>query len=446
MSYAEDIIKQSIKDQKLQKSRARRRHVEKLLNYYTGTDTWKYIAGNEGNYFDSKSFNEVPPYNMNLTKKFIDKKSRIYTLSPNRNLGNKSANKQYDELLFYKDLRMKHIERMTNLIGTPAVRVMWEEDEDKKCFEYRVVYYYDAYFSPPEPYHPYAIIYPILNPTQEVDYAEPAEFAYWDSQVNIIYDENGNTKAEYPNPYGVLPFVFPRDTEQIDDFYGEGSTDVVATNEHVNILMTELMLGLRFQMFGQSWASGVYEDQPIARVGSDKLINLPVDGRFGIESPGGDPQKVMEIAKSMIEMLAVSKHMYVTFDSNQDRPSSGLALRIKDFEFVEDYKDDIETWRIFEDELYKLEKIIADKNGVNLADKFSIDFKEPEYPRSISEQIQKDDWELANGLITLEEILKRNNSDLSLEQAREIIAKNKESIEPEEEEEVEEDGGIRISK
>ena len=126
--------------------------------------------------------------------------------------------------------------------------------------------------------------------------------------------------------------------------------------------------------------------------------------------------------------------MYVTFDSNQDRPSSGLALRIKDFEFVEDYKDDIETWRIFEDELYELERAIADVNDVSLPNKFSVDFKEPEYPRSISEQIQKDDWELGNGLITLEEILKRNNSDLSLEQAREVIAKNKESIEPKEEE------------
>ena len=439
MSYAEDIIKKSISDQKLDKSRGRRKHVEKLLNYYTGTDTWKYIAGREGNYFDAKSFHEVPPYAMNLTKKFIDKKSRIYTLSPNRNLGNKSADKLYDSLLFYKDLRMKHIERMTNLIGTPAVRVMWEEDEDKKCFEYRVVYYYDAYFSPPNPYQPYAIIYPILNPTQEVSYADSPEYSYWDKDVNIIYDENGSIKEEYPNPYGVLPFVFPRDMEQIDDFYGEGSSDVVSTNEHVNILMTELMLGLRFQMFGQSWASGVYEDQPIARVGSDKLINLPADGRFGIESPGGDPQKVMEIAKGMIEMLAISKHMYVTFDSNQDRPSSGLALRIKDFEFVEDYKDDIETWRVFENDLYKLEQVIAGINDVSLPDKFSVDFKEPEYPRSISEQIQKDDWELANGLITLEEILKRNNSDLSLEKAREIIAKNKESIEPEEEI-IEEDG------
>ena len=433
MSYAKEIIQQSIKDIKLQKSRARRRQIEKLLNYYTGTDTWKYISGKEGNYFDSASFNEVPPYNMNLTKKFIDKKSRIYTLSPNRDLGNKSANNQYKELLFYKNLRMKHIERMTNLVGTPAVRVMWEEDEGKKCFEYRVVYYYDAYFTPPNPYHPYAIIYPILNPTQEVDYTEPVEFAYWDDKVNIIYDEDGNIKEEYPNPYGVLPFVFPRDTEQIDDFYSEGSTDVVATNEHLNILMTELMLGLRFQMFGQSWASGVYEDQPIARVGSDKLINLPDGGRFGIESPGGDPQKVLEIAKGMIEMLAVSKHMYVTFDSNQDRPSSGLALRIKDFEFIEDYKDDIENWRIFENNLYKLERVIADKNGVSLPDKFSVDFKEPEYPRSISEQIQKDDWELANGLLTLEEILKRNNSDLSLEQARETIAKNKKSLDIKEE-------------
>ena len=439
MSYAEDIIKKSISDIKLDNSRGRRRHVEKLLNYYTGTDTWKYIAGNEGNYFDAKSFHEVPPYGMNITKKFIDKKSRIYTLSPNRSLGNKSADKLYDSLMFYKDLRMKHIERMTNLIGTPAVRVMWEEDEDKKCFEYRVVYYYDAYFTPPNPYQPYAIIYPILNPTSDVSYAEPAEFSYWDAEVNIIYDENGAIKEEYPNPYGVLPFVFPRDMEQIDDFYGEGSSDVVATNEHVNILMTELMLGLRFQMFGQSWASGVYEDQPIARVGSDKLINLPAEGRFGIESPGGDPQKVMEIAKGMIEMLAISKHMYVTFDSNQDRPSSGLALRIKDFEFVEDYKDDIETWRILENDLYKLEQVIAGVNGINLPDKFSVDFKEPEYPRAISEQIQKDDWELANGLITLEEILKRNNSDLSLEKAREIIAKNKESIEPKEEV-VEEDG------
>ena len=437
MSYAEDIIKQSIRDMKLAKSKERRKYVEKLLNYYTGTDTNEYIAGKYSNYFDAASFSEIPAYSMNLTKKFIDKKSRIYTLSPNRNLGNKSATNEYLELTKLKDLRMKHVERMTNLLDTPAVRIIWQDEEDKSMLDHRLVYYYDAHFSPQNPYEPYAIIYPILNPTADVSYTSPMLCAYWDDSVNIIYDEDGNIVEEHENPYGTLPFVFPRSMEQIDDFYGEGAMDVVNVNEHINILMTELMLGLRFQMFGQSWASGVYEDQPIARVGSDKLINLPVDGRFGIESPGGDPHKVLEIAKGMIEMLAVSKHMYVTFDSNQDRPSSGLALRIKDFEFVEDYKDDIETWRSFESSLYKKEKIIAEKNGRSLpsVESFSIDFKEPEYPRAISEQIQKDDWELANGLITLEEILKRNNSDLSLEKARKIIKKNKKAIEPLKEEE-----------
>ena len=36
-----------------------------------------------------------------ITKKFIDKKSRIYTLSPNRDLGSKTFNESYNNLLFY---------------------------------------------------------------------------------------------------------------------------------------------------------------------------------------------------------------------------------------------------------------------------------------------------------------------------------------------------------
>ena len=62
MSYAEEIIKQSIQDQKLDRSRARRKYVEKLLNYYTGTNTEEYIAGKYGNYFDSASFSEKPSF------------------------------------------------------------------------------------------------------------------------------------------------------------------------------------------------------------------------------------------------------------------------------------------------------------------------------------------------------------------------------------------------
>ena len=52
MAYPDDIIKESLKEFKLQKSRRRRRKIEKLLNYYTNTSTWQYIQ----RYFDAKSF------------------------------------------------------------------------------------------------------------------------------------------------------------------------------------------------------------------------------------------------------------------------------------------------------------------------------------------------------------------------------------------------------
>ena len=429
----ENIIKESISYAKQTEARARRREIEKSVNYYTATNIDKYIR----TYFNAKSFQEIPTYCVNVTRKFIDKKSRIYTLAPDRKTN--TNQKQYNNLTRFKDLRMKHVERMTNLLGTPGLRVLWNEDEDGGFFDYRLLYYYDAHFVEDDVYNPYAITYPILSPSQDPMYTEKCKYSYWDSQINIIYDENGAILDEFENPYGVLPFLFPRDMEQIDDFYNEGATDVVKTNEHINIAMTELMLGLRFQMFGQPWSSGVYEDNPITRTGSDTIINLPVDGRFGIESPKGDPNKVIETIKFSLEMLAMSKHMYVTFESSQDRPSSGLALKIKDFEYLEDYKDDLSLWRAFEKELYDLEKIIAGVNGVNLADKMVIDFKEPEYPKSVQEQITKDNWDLEKGLITLPEILKRDRSDLTIEQAEAIIEKNLEGQETKDEVE---DNGI----
>ena len=36
--------------------------------------------------------------------------------------------------------------------------------------------------------------------------------------------------------YRLVRFVFTRDIEQIDDFFAEGASDIVDTNEHINII------------------------------------------------------------------------------------------------------------------------------------------------------------------------------------------------------------------
>ena len=429
---AEQLIRQSISDFISDKSRHRRRYVEKLIDYYTGTNAEGYII----DYFNTGSFQEIPRYHMNITRKFIDKMSRIYTAPPERKLNNKSKTKEYSSLTRYKDTRLKHVEKMTNLIGTIATYVYVEEKPDGLCLEHRPIYYFDVFFDETNPYEPISIVYPMLKSSDSPNYQTIGDYdyCYWDNEVKITYDGNGKIKEEVEHNLGVLPFVFTRDIEQIDDFFAEGASDIVDVNEHLNIIFTEACLGLRFQMFGQPWASGVYDDDPLARMGSDTIINLPQDGKFGIESPQGDLSKVIEFVKFQIEMLAQSRHMYVNFDSNQDRPSSGLALKIKDFDRMEDYHDDIDRWRNYEHDFFYVEKVLASNFGIDLGDSLIIDFKEPEYPRSVGEQIQKDEWMLSKGYITDEEILMREKGDISLEEAKRILKQNRDSMPDKEEE------------
>ena len=419
MKYlAEDIIKESIKDFKAEQSRKRRHHVEKMINYYMGQNTDQYID----EYFSADTFREVPLYKINVTKKFIDKLAGVYRNAPRRKIGGVYDNPRYESLVHKKNLRLKHIERMTRLLDVIALNVSFDEATEK--IHYQPIYYFDAYFDQLNPKEPIAVVYPMLQPTDDVSYADDVMFCYFDAERKVIYDSDGNILEEIPHSYGVLPFVFPRRIEQIDDFFGEGAIDVVSVNEHINITMTELQLGLRFQMFGQPFATGVYEDTPIARTGSDTIINLPEGANFGIASPSAKIKEVIDSIKFQVEMLAMTNHLSVSFDSNQDRPSSGLALIIKDHDRIEYYKDDVELFRDFEHNLYDLERIIADTNGIYLPDDFSIDFNEPNYPVSMQEQIAKDTWDLERNLTTLPEIMMRYKKDITMEDAKDLMQKN----------------------
>ena len=157
MSIAKDLLT----EHKLLTAQRRRKEVRKHLDYYSGTSTTQYIK----EYFDGDAFNEIPPYEANFTRKFINKISRIYTLGANRSLGSISLNKSYEKMTELKNVRMKHSERMTRLLGTIANRVFW--DEGKQIFDYRPIYYFECYFNE-DPFKPTAIIYPLMNKVFDV--------------------------------------------------------------------------------------------------------------------------------------------------------------------------------------------------------------------------------------------------------------------------------------
>jgi hypothetical protein len=85
---------------------------------------------------------------------------------------------------------------------------------------------------------------------------------------------------------------------------------------------------------------------------------------------------------------------------------------IRDLERHEDYVDDIELWRLYEDQIYEVEKALAKARGVTLDEKLGLDFIPPEYPLSTNDQIIWDDHRLRLDLITNAELTLEYNEDL----------------------------------
>ena len=424
-NYSKQAIKDSINVLKIENHRKREAYVHKLLDYYNGNNTDHYIKGR----FDLDAFREVPSYQSNITKKFINKMSRIYTVGADRNI-----NKRYDNLSNLKDSKMKHIERMTRLLGTIAVRIMYVDDE-MPHFDYQPIYYFHPFFGD-DPFKPVAISYPLMNYSEDVSNTDNCQYIHWNEQSYIIFDESGKVLEEKDHGYGTLPFAFTHREHQCDSFYVEGANDICNANEHINITMTEMQLGLRFQMFGQPVVSGADLGNQ-QRFGSDVILELPEGGSYNIQSPGGDLNKVIENVKFQMELVAQNNHLSVQFAQDGGETPSGIALKIRDLESFEDYQDDLALWTQYEHEIYQIERNIARTFNIGLPQILKLDFNEPEYPMTVQDQIALDNHRLNLGLINKAELMVEYNKDLTLDEANTKLEENKAKMEPVKEEPIE---------
>ena len=408
-----NIITEAIKELKLQNAKGRSKHIERLLDYYNGNNTKQYIDA----MFSAEAFSEIPPVEANITRKFINKMSRIYTIGATRNV-----NEKYDILTALKGARMKHIERMTRLCGTIATRVVWNEGESP-YYDYRPIYFFHVFFDD-DPFVPSAITYPIIQPVEDSSKAEELTYAYWDNERYMLTNEIGNTIIDTPHNYGILPFVFTHRENQTDSFYVEGANDIINANEHINIAMTEMQLGLRFQMFGQPVMIGA-EMGNKQRTGSDVTLELPEGSTYDIVAPQGNVAVVIENVKFLVELVAQNNHLWVQWSEQGGEVPSGISLMIKDLERTEDYQDDLALWKMYEEDFYKVERQIASSFGTSLPAELGLDFKEPEYPKTVQDQILWDKHRLEMNLIDEVGLLMEYNNDLTLEQAELTIASNK---------------------
>ncbi len=415
---AQMLIHESLKDQKMLYAQDRRNAIYKLLDYYAGDNTAQYIEDR----FSADAFREIPVSEFNVTRRMIDRMSRIYTLGATRNVSD-----TYDDMTLKKPHKLKHMEKMTRLIGTIATQVVFKQTP-KPHFNYNPVYYFDAYFDQ-DPFVPYAITYPMVQNVHDISDTDKLNYCYWDDVQYLVYDEDGNIIFEQTHNYGIIPFVFTHREHHLNEFFVTGAYDICAANEQINILLTEAALGMRFQMFGQYVIEGMYEEEKIMRAGSSEIMVIPEPARMDIKSPQANVREAIDLVKAILDLTAQNNHLWITFaeDGKSDRPSSGIALKIKDLERFEDYQDDVELWEMYEREIYTVEKVMAEANGIRLPEEMGLRFNEPDYPMSAQDQIAVDTFMLENNLITQKDLMLKYNKHLTEGEAEKLVNENKET-------------------
>ena len=123
----------------------------------------------------------------------------------------------------------------------------------------------------------------------------------------------------------------------------------------------------------------------------------------------------------------MNNHLFVTFAQTGGEVPSGISLMIKDLERHEDFIDDKELYRQYENEFYKIEYALSQTNSLGLPDpkQFKVDFSEVEYPMTTQDKIMLNEYRLKHNLVTEAQILAEENKDLSLDDANAIIEQNK---------------------
>ena len=176
---------------------------------------------------------------------------------------------------------------------------------------------------------------------------------------------------------------------------------------------------------GQPWVTGLRADQSMLRAGSNTILDMGEDGAYNITSPSGNIQEAIDNIKFQIELVASNNHLWIQWAESGGEVPSGISLMIKDMERKEDYYDDIALWRLYEEDFYRVERVIAGYNGIELPEEFGVDFEEIDYPMTVQDQILKDNFDIQNNLITRAKIMVRENKDLTLNQAQKLIDDNR---------------------
>jgi len=417
-SSAEKAVKDALKNFKSNNIDSFFKDRNTAIDYYTYNNTKRFIKDK----FKGSINQEIDLYTTKLTKRLIDRISLVYKKAPVR-----EADDKYQDLIPTKNIKLKQMERIHNLVGTMAVRVKW----NGMNLEYEPLLEFEPIFDNGDYLNPVAVVYSLKHPTGSRTQSQNEIFAYWSNDEHFLFDYQGRRIApsednlDMINPYGVMPFVFLHN-DPIDEFWttGEGF-DIAEANKQIDQQLTQLAFKLRMSD-GILAAEGRVDANNI-QIGLNKLTVLE-DGRMYSVNPSTNIQVCIEAIKDQLTLLSTNHHL--SFDWGVNGNQSGVAIKLNNLELLEAREDDVDKYRTLEKQVYGIERAISEVEGnINLPEDMFINFTEIDFPDPENERA-KWDWLFQHNLASPIDYLMSKDAELKKEDAEEIITANKEMNTP----------------
>ena len=360
--------------------------------------------------------------NNNIYKQVINAISNVYSFGVDREFENEDNQELYNNLRINKV--MSQANRYVNAFNDVLIQVSWDSNKEQPKIMLRLPHQTEVGYNQGE-VEWVAYFVEMVGKGQDTE-----RWAYWsDTEHYYVDKQNGEDKIvavedneEMVNPFGVLPFVYLHNGWRDEDFFDKYTgDDLTGGTIDMAVHLTFLNHIIKTQSFKQLVGKGDNVGELLGQV-LDPLSILTLTGQnteISVLDLQSNYDQLHKVAQELANNLAISYGVSPSQFRMTSQASSGFALQMENLKLDRFTLEQQADFKVYEQELFGMLKVVSDYYGKPMGDgDMTVDFQEPNYPSSKSEQLQIDQTAIDMGLTSPHKVLMRNNPDLSEEDAR----------------------------
>ena len=359
--------------------------------------------------------------NNNIYKQVINAISNVYSFGVDREFENEDNQELYNNLRI--DKVMSQANRYMNAFNDVLIQVSWDSNKEQPKIMLRLPHQTEVGYNQGEVEW---VAYFVEMVGKDGD---TERWAFWsDTEHYYVDKQNGEDKIvavedneEMVNPFGVLPFVYLHNGWRDEDFFDKYTgDDLTGGTIDMAVHLTFLNHIIKTQSFKQLVGKGDNVGELLGQV-LDPLSILTLTGQnteISVLDLQSNYDQLHKVAQELANNLAISYGVSPSQFRMTSQASSGFALQMENLKLDRFTLEQQADFKMYEKELFTLIGQVSEYYGQTIAGEMTVDFVEPNYPASQSDQLDIDIKAIDLGLTSPHKVLMRDNPDLTEEEAR----------------------------